>query len=173
MALQRSNNDVGGKLIEMGETEFMVRGLGYIESIEDVEKVPVGIDENGTPILIRNIAHVHLGPELRRGLVDWNGEGETVAGIVVMRYGENALKTINAVKAKLEVLKKGPARRRDDSHSLRPQRADRTGHRQPEGEAVRREYHRRAGDHPFPAARPERVGGPLHPPGGHPDLLSW
>lgn len=106
-ALQRSNSDVGGRLIEMGETEFMVRGLGYIQSIEDVENTPVGVDENGTPILIRNIAHVHLGPELRRGLIDWNGEGETVGGIVVMRYGENALKTIDAVKEKLEELKKG------------------------------------------------------------------
>ncbi len=107
MALQRSNSDVGGRLIEMGETEFMVRGLGYIQSIEDVENTPVGVDENGTPILIRNIAHVHLGPELRRGLIDWNGEGETVGGIVVMRYGENALKTIDAVKEKLEELKRG------------------------------------------------------------------
>ena len=106
-ALQRSNSDVGGRLIEMGETEFMVRGLGYIQSIEDVENTPVGVDENGTPILIRNIAHVHLGPELRRGLVDWNGEGETVGGIVVMRYGENALRTIDAVKEKLEELKRG------------------------------------------------------------------
>lgn len=106
-ALQRSNSDVGGRLIEMGETEFMVRGLGYIQSVEDVENTPVGVDENGTPILIRNIAHVHLGPELRRGLIDWNGEGETVGGIVVMRYGENALKTIDAVKEKLEELKKG------------------------------------------------------------------
>ncbi len=106
-ALQRSNNDVGGRLVEMGETEFMVRGLGYIQSIEDIENTPVGVDENGTPILIRNIAHVHLGPELRRGLVDLDGEGETVGGIVVMRYGENALKTIDAVKAKLEELKAG------------------------------------------------------------------
>ena len=106
-ALQRSNSDVGGRLIEMGETEFMVRGLGYIQSIDDVENTPVGVDENGTPILIRNIAHVHLGPELRRGLIDWNGEGETVGGIVVMRYGENALKTIDAVKEKLEELKSG------------------------------------------------------------------
>ncbi len=106
-ALQRSNNDVGGRLVEMGETEFMVRGLGYIQSIKDIENTPVGVDENGTPILIRNIAHVHLGPELRRGLADLNGEGETVGGIVVMRYGENALETIDAVKAKLEELKAG------------------------------------------------------------------
>ena len=107
MALQRSNNDVGGRIVEMGETEFMVRGLGYIQSVEDIENTPVGVDENGTPILIRNIAHVHLGPELRRGLADLDGEGETVGGIVVMRYGENALRTIDAVKAKLEELKAG------------------------------------------------------------------
>jgi Cu(I)/Ag(I) efflux system membrane protein CusA/SilA len=107
MALQRSNNDVGGRLVEMGETEFMVRGLGYIKSIEDIENTPVGVDEHGTPILIKNIANVHLGPELRRGLADWNGEGETVGGIVVMRYGENALKTIHAVKKKLAELQKG------------------------------------------------------------------
>ncbi|MCK6619716.1 MAG: efflux RND transporter permease subunit [Calditrichaceae bacterium] len=107
MALNRSNNDVGGRLVEMGETEFMVRGLGYIKTIKDVEDTPVGVDENGTPILIKNIAHVHLGPELRRGLADWNGEGEIVGGVVVMRFGDNALKTIHAVKKKLEDLKKG------------------------------------------------------------------
>ncbi len=106
-ALQRSNSDVGGRLIEMGETEFMVRGLGYIESIEDVENTPVAVDENGTPILVRNIANVHMGPELRRGVLEWNGEGEAVGGIVVMRYGENALATIEAVKEKLEQLQAG------------------------------------------------------------------
>lgn len=107
IAIKRSNNDVGGRLVESGETEFMVRGLGYIKSIQDVENIPVGIDQSGTPVLIKNIADVHLGPELRRGLADWNGEGETVGGIIVMRYGENALKTIHAVKQKLVELKKG------------------------------------------------------------------
>ncbi len=107
MALKRSNNDVGGRLIEMGETEFMIRGLGYIQSIEDVENIPIGVDDSGTPILIKNVATVHLGPELRRGLAEWNGEGEVVGGIVVMRWGENALKTIKAVKAKLKDLEKG------------------------------------------------------------------
>ena len=107
MALRRSNNDVGGRLVEMGETEFMVRGLGYIKSIEDIENVPLGVDAGGTPILIRNVANVHLGPELRRGLAEWNGEGEAVGGVIVMRFGENALKTINAVKEKLETLKSG------------------------------------------------------------------
>ncbi len=107
MALKRSNNDVGGRLIEMGETEFMIRGLGYIKSIEDVENIPIGVDDTGTPILIKNVANVHLGPELRRGLAEWNGEGEVVGGIVVMRWGENALKTIKAVKEKLKDLEKG------------------------------------------------------------------
>ena len=91
----------------MGETEFMVRGLGYIKSIEDIENVPLGVDKSGTPILISNVANVHLGPELRRGLVEWNGEGEAVGGIVVMRYGENALATIEGVKAKLKELEAG------------------------------------------------------------------
>ena len=107
MAIKRSNNDVGGKLVEMSETEFMVRGLGYIKSIEDIKNIPLGVDANGTPILIKNVADVHLGPELRRGLADWNGEGETVGGVIVMRFGENALKTIHAVKEKLKELKKG------------------------------------------------------------------
>lgn len=107
MAVQRSNNDVGGRLIEMGETEFMVRGLGYIKNIDDLKNVPVGMGPNNAPILLKEIADVHLGPELRRGIAEWNGEGETVGGIIIMRFGENALKVIDAVKAKLEGLKKG------------------------------------------------------------------
>ncbi len=107
MAIKRSNNDVGGRLVEMGETEFMVRGLGYIKNKEDIENIPVGVDKNGTPILIKNIANVTIGPELRRGLAEWNGEGETVGGVIVMRFGENALKTIELVKEKLKELEKG------------------------------------------------------------------
>ncbi|MEJ2634388.1 MAG: efflux RND transporter permease subunit [Calditrichia bacterium] len=106
-AIKRSNNDVGGRLVESGENEFMVRGLGYIQSLQDMENIPVGVDKNGVAILIKNIANVQLGPELRRGVADWNGKGETVGGVIVMRYGENALKTIHAVKAKLQALKKG------------------------------------------------------------------
>jgi len=105
MAIKRSNNDVGGRLLEMGETEFMVRGLGYIKGIEDIEKIPVSVGSGGTPILVRDVARVNLGPELRRGLVELNGEGEVAAGIVVMRFGENALEVINGVKNKLEELK--------------------------------------------------------------------
>ncbi len=107
MAIQRSNNDVGGKLIEMGETEFMVRGLGYIKSISDIESIVIDVDQNGTPILLKNIANIHTGPELRRGLLDWNGNGEAVGGIIVMRYGENALEVIQNVKQKLKDLEKG------------------------------------------------------------------
>jgi Cu(I)/Ag(I) efflux system membrane protein CusA/SilA len=106
-ALQRSNNDVGGRLLEMAETEFMVRGLGYFRSLEDVENVPVAVSATGTPVLIKDLAQVSLGPELRRGLVELNGEGEVVGGIVVMRLGENALATIERVKQKLDNLRAG------------------------------------------------------------------
>jgi Cu(I)/Ag(I) efflux system membrane protein CusA/SilA len=107
MAIQRSNNDVGGKLIEMAETEFMVRGLGYIKSIEDLENIPLGVDQRGTPIMLRDVAVVQIGPELRRGLADSNGKGEAVGGIVIMRYGGNALQIIESVKKRLEQLKTG------------------------------------------------------------------
>ncbi|MGD8775891.1 MAG: efflux RND transporter permease subunit [Syntrophobacterales bacterium] len=107
MAIQRSNNDVGGRVVEMGETEFMVRGLGYIKSAKDIEMVPLGVNKQGTPILLRDVATIKLGPELRRGLADYNGTGEVVGGIIVMRYGENALQVIENVKNKLEHLKSG------------------------------------------------------------------
>ena len=106
-AIQRSNNDVGGRLIEMAETEFMVRGLGYIESLEDIREIPVGVGPGGTPVRVRDIATVQLGPELRRGLAEWNGQGEIVGGVVVMRYGENALALIERVKEKLQALEGG------------------------------------------------------------------
>ncbi len=107
MAIKRSNNDVGGKLIEMAETEFMVRGLGYIKSIDDLKKVPLGVDKNGTPILLRSVANIHLGPELRRGLAERDGLGEVVGGVIVMRYGENALEVIKNVREKIDDLKTG------------------------------------------------------------------
>ena len=107
MAIQRSNNDVGGRLLEMAETEYMVRGLGYIKSLEDLRNIAVAVDAQGTPVLIRDISTVQLGPELRRGIAEWNGEGEIVGGIVVMRYGENALAVIDNVKKKLEEIKPG------------------------------------------------------------------
>jgi Cu(I)/Ag(I) efflux system membrane protein CusA/SilA len=106
-AIQRSNNDVGGRLVEMSETEYMVRAPGYIRNLHDLEVIPVGVDANGTPIYLNQLANIHLGPELRRGLAELDGEGEVAGGIVVMRYGENALATIARVRAKLESLKAG------------------------------------------------------------------
>jgi len=106
-AVRNSNNDVGGRLIELAETEYMVRGTGYIQSLQDVEEIPVGAGSDGTPIRVRDVASVRFGPELRRGLVDLDGEGEVAGGVVVMRFGENALATIQGVRAKIEELKKG------------------------------------------------------------------
>jgi len=106
-AIQRSNNDVGGKLVEMGETEFMVRGLGYIKSVQDLYDIALGVDQRGIPILLKNIATVKIGPELRRGIADFNGTGEAVGGVIIMRYGENALAVIENVKKKLKQLEAG------------------------------------------------------------------
>ncbi len=106
-AIKESNKDVGGRLIEMAETEYIVRGLGYIRSIADLKTIPVGVDQNGTPIRLQDVAHIHLGPELRRGLAELNGEGEVVGGVVIMRFGENALATIQGVRKKLEELRQG------------------------------------------------------------------
>ncbi|WP_020485844.1 efflux RND transporter permease subunit [Methylomonas sp. MK1] len=107
MAIKRSNNDVGGRLLEVGETEYMVRGLGYIKSIADLNTIPVGVDANGTPIRLQDVAHIQIGPELRRGVTELNGEGEVAGGVVVMRFGENALATIEDVRKKLDELRKG------------------------------------------------------------------
>ncbi len=106
-AIKRSNNDVGGRLLEMAETEYMVRGRGYIQSISDLESIAVGMDARGTPIRLKDVAHVQLGPELRRGAAELNGTGEVAGGIVIMRYNENALATIKRVRNKLEELKAG------------------------------------------------------------------
>ena len=107
MAIKASNKDVGGRLIEMAETEYMVRSKGYIKSIDDLNAIPVSVSQDGTPVRLKDVAHVHIGPELRRGVIDLNGEGEVAGGVVIMRFGENALATIQAVRAKLEELKAG------------------------------------------------------------------
>ncbi|MEE9431455.1 MAG: CusA/CzcA family heavy metal efflux RND transporter [Melioribacteraceae bacterium] len=105
-AIKKSNNDVGGRLLEISEMEFMVRGLGYITGVEDLKTIAIGYSpKTGNPIYLENVATIDIGPELRRGLADWNGEGETVGGIIVMRYGENALEVINRVKERLDELK--------------------------------------------------------------------
>jgi len=105
-AVRQGNNDVGGRLIEVSGFEFMVRGRGYAKSTEDIEDIVVGDDpKTGTPILIKHVAHVQLGPEIRRGVVDLDGKGDVVGGVIVMRQGENALNVIKRVKIKLEELK--------------------------------------------------------------------
>src|ERR1043165_22932 len=101
--IRASNGDVGGKVFEVGSTEYFVRGRGYIKRVEDIEDIPLKV-ENGTPVLVKNVGTVHLGPELRRGVAELNGEGEVVGGIVVMRFGENALRVIEGIKAKLKEL---------------------------------------------------------------------
>ena len=106
-AIQKSNMDVGGRLLEMAEMEFMVRGLGYIQSLNDLRQIALGVDGAGTPILLKQVADIHLGPELRRGVLEWDGRGEAVGGIVVMRSGENALQVIRNVKKKLKELERG------------------------------------------------------------------
>ena len=100
-AVKKSNNDVGARVLELSGSEYMVRGRGYITSLEDIRDIPVGVDKQGTPVFIRDVGQVSLGPEMRRGLAELDGKGETVGGIVVMRYGENALQVINRVKEKI------------------------------------------------------------------------
>ena len=108
MAIKNANSDVGGEVIEMAEMEFMIRGLGYIKSIDDIKNIPVKTDlQHGTVVRIGDIADVAIGPEMRRGLADLDGKGEVAGGIVVIRFGENAQKVIKAVEKKLEVLKAG------------------------------------------------------------------
>jgi Cu(I)/Ag(I) efflux system membrane protein CusA/SilA len=104
-AIRDGNNDVGGRLMEFSGKEYMVRGRGYIKSVADIESIVVGRDMRGTPILVRNLGRVALGPDIRRGIADLDGEGDTVGGVVVMRYGENALHVIERVKKKLEEVK--------------------------------------------------------------------
>ncbi|MGH8507672.1 MAG: efflux RND transporter permease subunit, partial [Gammaproteobacteria bacterium] len=100
--IRMNNLDVGGRVVEFSGLEYMIRGRGYIKSVHDIEQIAVGASENGTPILLRDVAKVGLGPDMRRGLVELDGEGEVVGGIVVMRFGEDALKVIERIKAKLK-----------------------------------------------------------------------
>ncbi len=101
-AIRQGNSDVGGRLVELSGAEYMVRGRGYARSVEDIGSIMVGSDGRGTPILVRDVARVSLGPDIRRGVVDLDGMGDTVGGVVVMRHGENALNVIRRVKEKIE-----------------------------------------------------------------------
>ncbi|MFQ5698284.1 MAG: efflux RND transporter permease subunit [Myxococcota bacterium] len=106
-AIRRSNNDVGGRVVEFAEAEYMVEGIAYVESVEDLESISVGVNGSGTPILLRDVADVSLGPDIRRGAIQLDADGEAVVGIVEMRYWNNALEVIDRVKKKLESLKAG------------------------------------------------------------------
>ncbi len=103
-AIRQGNQEVGGRLLEFSGAEYMVRGHGYATSVEDLERIVVGTDRTGTPVLVKHLATVAIGPDIRRGLVDLDGQGDVVGGTVIMRYGENALSVITRVKAKLKEL---------------------------------------------------------------------
>jgi len=106
-AIQNANQETGGAVIELAEAEYMVRASGYIQSIEDLLKVPLMTDEKGTPVQVKDVAEVRRGPQIRRGITELNGQGEVVGGVIVMRSGENAQAVIDSVKAKLAALKSG------------------------------------------------------------------
>ena len=100
-SIKESNNDVGARLIEIAGAEYMIRGRGYVKNRQDIERIVVG-DQNGTPVYVKNLGTVTTGPEIRRGVADLDGEGDAVGGVVIMRYGENTPKVIDAVKEKLK-----------------------------------------------------------------------
>ncbi len=104
-AVQKGNQEVGGAALEMAEAEYMIQANSYLRSIQDIENVSISVNKNGIPILLKEVANVQLGPQMRRGIADLNGEGEVVGGIIVMRFGQNAMKTINDVKEKINQLK--------------------------------------------------------------------
>ena len=106
-AIRQGNQETGGSVIEMGEAEYMVRASGYLQSIDDLAAIPLGVNEHGTPLLLSDVAEIRLGPQMRRGIADLDGEGEVVGGVIVMRSGENASETIRAVKQRLEELEAG------------------------------------------------------------------
>lgn len=105
-SITRGNMEVGGSVIEMAEAEYMVRARGYLNNLDDIRALPIRVSGDGTPLFLGDVASVTEGPQMRRGVTDLNGEGEAVGGVIVMRFGENALATIGAVKDKLEELKK-------------------------------------------------------------------
>lgn len=106
-AIKRANQEIGASVVEMAEAEYMVRATGYLQSADDLANVPLGLNENGTPLRLKDLAQITLGPQMRRGIVELDGKGETVGGIIVMRFGENAEQTIRGVKAKMAELKRG------------------------------------------------------------------
>ncbi|HSU56488.1 MAG TPA: efflux RND transporter permease subunit [Candidatus Dormibacteraeota bacterium] len=115
-AIQRSNGEVGGRSMELSEKEFILRVRGYIQSMDDLRKIAVSVGANGVPVLLGEVANIQLGPDMRRGIAEWDGQGETVGGIVVVRYGANARQVIQEVKARLNQAMAGP--RPDVTYSI-------------------------------------------------------
>ncbi len=107
MAIKQNNAETGGAVVEMAEAEYMVRATGYLKGLDDLKKIVLKADANGTPVTLADVAHFEVGPQLRRGIAELDGDGEVAGAVVLMRYGENALKTIENVKAKLKELQKG------------------------------------------------------------------
>ena len=104
-AVQNANKETGGSVLELGEAEYMVRASGYLKTLDDFATIPLTTTESGTPVMLKDVARIQMGPEMRRGIAELNGEGEVAGGVVIMRHGKNALETIRAVKAKMETLK--------------------------------------------------------------------
>src|SRR6202040_4108886 len=104
-AVQKANQETGGSVLELGEADYMVRASGYLQSLDDFLKIPLTTTDAGTSVRLGNVARVQVGPEMRRGIAELNGEGEVTGGIIVMRSGKNALETIAAVKAKIDMLR--------------------------------------------------------------------
>ena len=156
--IRDSNRDVGGRVVEMAETEYMVRGKGYLRGKADIETLVVKSDK-GTPVLIRDIARVELGPDERRGLTELNGEGEVVSAIAMARYGQNALEVIDNIKAKIAEIASGLARGRGGRDRLRPLGPHPPRDRNAQAHAARGKRHRRRRVHRLPAARAQRAGG--------------
>ena len=104
-AVQRANQETGGSVLELGEAEYMVRASGYLQSLDDFRKIPLSTTDSGVPVRLADVARVQIGPEMRRGIAELDGEGEVAGGVIVMRFGKNALETIDAVKAKIASLK--------------------------------------------------------------------
>ena len=135
-AVRRANVEVGGRLVEMSGKEYMVRGRGYVRSTADLEKIVLRVDPLGTPVLLRDVGEVALGPEIRRGVGDLDGRGDAVGGIVVMRHGENARAVIERVRERLREIEPSLPEGVRDRHDLRPLGPDPAGDRHPEARAA-------------------------------------
>ena len=170
-AVRGGNIEAGGRLIEFGGTEYMIRGRGYAQSIADFESIVVSASQSGTPIRVRDIGQVVVGPDLRRGVSDLDGAGEVVSGIIVMRQGQNALDVIDRVKKRIEEIEPGLPSGVSIVSDLRPLRPHPSRHRQRHGDADRGHPDRRLHRPAVPVARAQRAHPRHHHPGGRAHLV--